>query len=524
MKLYNRERKSEEIAETPDRAGTSSRIQGKVKRGKSADVNSFELLSDDDDDEKEYDINPGTTRDPATLPNEATASNKEDPRKLTNKKKGISDFFTPKIQQKKESTLDGNKRIVTAKQRSAEVEGGDGKQGSSGKSKELAEKTVVSPLASALRGATPISSKEPALHRAATGSPQEMDQEGEEGRERLLTNVEGVKDIDLLPPVQIRKKSANNSGSKASKEEGGTPSSKPSDSRSSTKKTSFAQMAAQQPTKIVDKPLQVNTAIVSLSFKVLKGEDPRTTFGKKMAQALKFLHEECDEPKAAVLPVDHVGEVFVSTKTIKKLSDMPKYAIKMKHYFCIPNQRSFNPVQNNSRIIKASAKMCFTSDPKTLLEEAAPDLRNLGCGIYYKQLQEVNSESDHILLGAPMVMTVERVEKEFQRLLKITEKGPDYTGKWELPIKVTKEHAPGMPWETEEEKKTSKITTASKQVFIIHVSKKNHGRLTDLLKEIKHRKELHKEWGPTAFTVQLPDFEDGDEQKRKYQQMIGVLI
>ena len=144
MKLYNRERKSEEIAETPDRAGTSSRIQGKVKRGKSADVNSFELLSDDDDDEKEYDINPGTTRDLATLPNEATASNKEDPRKLTNKKKGISDFFTPKIQQKKESTLDGNKRIVTAKQRSAEVEGGDGKQGSSGKWKELGEDGSIS--------------------------------------------------------------------------------------------------------------------------------------------------------------------------------------------------------------------------------------------------------------------------------------------------------------------------------------------------------------------------------------------
>ena len=46
----------------------------------------------------------------------------------------------------------------------------------------------------------------------------------------------------------------------------------------------------------------------------------------------------------------------------------------------------------------------------------------------------------------------------------------------------------------------------------------------DLLKEIKNRKELHKEWGPTAFTVQIPDFNDGDEQKQKYEQMIGVHI
>ena len=517
MKLYNRERKSEEIAETPDRVGNSNRAQGKDKRGKSADTNSFEALSEEDDkDEEEHELNKGTSCESATLTNEANVlDNKEESRKLTNNKTDISNFFTPNNQQKKKATLDGNKDISTTKQRLAKLEGGDGKQGSGSKVKELVEKTVVTPLVSVLRATS--TSKESASHRVGKESTQEMDEDGEEGRERVVA-------YDMLPTVQIREKSSNNSGSKAIKGKGGTPRSKPSDTTSSTKKTSFAQMATKQPTKIVDKPLQVNTAVVSLSFKVLKGEDPRTTFGKKMAQALKFLHEECDEPEAAVLPVDHVGEVFVSTKTIKKLSDMPKYAIKMKHYFCIPNQRSFNPVQNNSRIIKASAKMLFKSDPKTLLEEAGPDLRNLGCGVYYKQLQEVNSESDHILLGAPMVMTVERVEKEFQRLLKITEKGIDYSGKWELPIKVTKEHAPGMPWETEEEKKTSKITTASKQVFIIHVSKKNHGRLTELLKEIKHRKELHKEWGPTAFTVQLPDFEDGDELKRKYQQMIGVHI
>ena len=58
--------------------------------------------------------------------------------------------------------------------------------------------------------------------------------------------------------------------------------------------------------------------------------------------------------------------------------------------------------------------MFFTSDPETLLEAAAPDLRNLGCGIYYKTLQEVFLESDHILLGAPMVMTVQKVQDELQ--------------------------------------------------------------------------------------------------------------
>ena len=53
MKLYNKERKSEEIAETPNRVGNSTCSQGKDKRGKSAETNSFEALSNKDDDNEE---------------------------------------------------------------------------------------------------------------------------------------------------------------------------------------------------------------------------------------------------------------------------------------------------------------------------------------------------------------------------------------------------------------------------------------------------------------------------------------
>ena len=53
MKLYNKERKSEEITDTPNRVGKSNRIQGKDKRGKSSDSNFFEALSNQDDDEEE---------------------------------------------------------------------------------------------------------------------------------------------------------------------------------------------------------------------------------------------------------------------------------------------------------------------------------------------------------------------------------------------------------------------------------------------------------------------------------------
>ncbi len=482
-------------------------------------------MEKDDNNEEENETNPGISSMTKTLSNKANASKKKE-QQTTNKKKEISEFFTPKIHHK---TLEENKGIATIKELLTELKGGEGKQEkSSNKLKKLATKTSLTPLMSALK--TPPIFKEPAPYKGVIGSgwvneiTQEMAQEVEEGMELVSAKVGEEKDTDQLPPLQIWEKSSNNSRPKASKEKIGTPRRKLSNTTSSTKKTSFAQMAAKQPNKIADNPLEGNIAVVSLSFKILKGEEPRATFAKKMAQALQFIHDKFDKPGSALIPADHVGEVFLSTKTIKKLSDMPKYVINLKNYFYFPNQRSFNPVQQNSRIIKASAQMFFISDPETLLEAAAPDLRNLGCGIHYKTLQEVYLELDHILLGAPVVMTVQRVETELQPLLKIIEKGPHYTGKWELSIKVTKEHAPGMPWETEEENKSRKITAASKQVFIIQVSKKNHGRLTDLLKEIKNRKELHKEWGPAAFTVQIPDFEDRDEQKPKYQQMVGVHI
>ena len=107
------------------------------------------------------------------------------------------------------------------------------------------------------------------------------------------------------------------------------------------------------------------TVVVSLNFKILKGEDPMKTFGKKMVQALTFLHELCEDPKAAVIPIDHEGEVFTSTKTIKKIKDMPAYVMTMKQYFNIPNSKAFNQVtQGNGGMIKASAKMFFSTDQK----------------------------------------------------------------------------------------------------------------------------------------------------------------
>jgi len=108
MKLYNKERKSEEIAETPDRVGRSNRIQGNVKKGKSSDSNSYEALSNQDDDDEEEETGKTPMNWGNLTPDEANASDKEE-RQLINKKKGITEFFTPKIQHKKKTSSDGIK-------------------------------------------------------------------------------------------------------------------------------------------------------------------------------------------------------------------------------------------------------------------------------------------------------------------------------------------------------------------------------------------------------------------------------
>ena len=57
-----------------------------------------------------------------------------------------------------------------------------------------------------------------------------------------------------------------------------------------------------------------------------------------------------------------------------------------------------------------------------ILAEAGADLKNLGIGIYHKEVQEVETVSEHVLLGAQMSMRVEDVETKFAKPLKNQER------------------------------------------------------------------------------------------------------
>ena len=87
-----------------------------------------------------------------------------------------------------------------------------------------------------------------------------------------------------------------------------------------------------------------------------------------------------------------------------------------------------------------------------------------------------------------------------------------------------KKYAQGMAYETEEEKKRSKVPALAKNVFIFHVSKRQAGRLEYLLSKLKVSKKLNAVYGPTAFTVKVPSYDNQGPEKLKYQQMVNAHI
>jgi hypothetical protein len=102
---------------------------------------------------------------------------------------------------------------------------------------------------------------------------------------------------------------------------------------------------------------------------------------------------------------------------------MPKYQVTMRSYFSIPNPRAFNSMrQDEGRVIKGSAVMGFLTDPQTCLDNAAGDQRMMGCAIYYKKCQEVDTVATQVLVGAPNTIEEDIIKQTMDEELKILEK------------------------------------------------------------------------------------------------------
>jgi hypothetical protein len=212
---------------------------------------------------------------------------------------------------------------------------------------------------------------------------------------------------------------------------------------------------------------------------------------------------------------------------VKGKINMPKYQVTMRNFFYIPNPRAFNNVNaNGGRVIKGLAIMGFTKTPQQCLDDAAGGLRMMGCAIFYKKCQEVDTVTSQILIGAPNTIkediikqTIDKELKAIEKKLLLTDKNYKLTReqskKW-IRYAVVKDFPVGMPWEGLDKKKQKQGTSNARVAYVLHVHQPDHKRMKTLLAYAKDKNIWHKIWGNTTFTIETPDEREPIGVKTKY--------
>ena len=333
-------------------------------------------------------------------------------------------------------------------------------------------------------------------------------------------NLESIKGL-------LRRKGTGTPSSKGSKGTGTLPSKEPK--KKDKKKATFAEAVAKGTTTKNKAPtITHKKCVVAFSIRVDRGKDTQAAFGKKIIAALSFLQSHIDK-HAAFFAIDSTDS---SRPPIKEKADLPGFQVVLRRYFAIPNERAFDSVnQEGGRAIRGSAVMGFSVDPQKCLDEAAGDLRHMGCAIYFKQCQEVNTVARQLLLGAPNTIEEEVIRSTLDDELKLVElrlvkeNNAEYKyserqlSKW-LKYAVVREFPAGMPWEGAEEKKQKQGTNNARLAYVLHVHEPDYVRMKTLLSFAKAWKVWHKHWGNTAFTVEIPNERSSQAEKTRYIQMV----
>jgi hypothetical protein len=212
---------------------------------------------------------------------------------------------------------------------------------------------------------------------------------------------------------------------------------------------------------------------------------------------------------------------------------MPKYQVTMRKYFSFPNLRAFDNVsQDGERVIKGSAIMGFTDNPQRWLDNTAGDLRMMGCTIFYKKCQEVDTVATQILVRVPNTIEEEIIKQTMDEELRVLENKLQLTNKnYKLTREqsktwgkytVVREFTAGMLWEGTEKKKQRQGTNNARLAYVMYVYQPDYERMKMLLAYVKEKDVWHKHWGNVAFTIKLQDKRSSQGAKTKYIQMFQV--
>jgi hypothetical protein len=232
---------------------------------------------------------------------------------------------------------------------------------------------------------------------------EEENQEGKKGLEEEEGWGGFVVDLESMSILMKKKSTKAKSNKKVAKDK----------QEEKKKKATFRQDEPQETggKKDEEEVAVYFTCIVGFAIRVDKGNNAKGGFDKKILEGLAFLCKYLDKA-LCILPSGKDPRL----NPIKLKTDLPKYQVIMKNYFSIPNPMAFsNVTQDGSRVIKGSAVMGFLIDPKECLEEVAGDLWMMGCSLFYKKCQEVDTVSKLILLGVPNTIEAEEIQKNAEQ-------------------------------------------------------------------------------------------------------------
>jgi hypothetical protein len=146
------------------------------------------------------------------------------------------------------------------------------------------------------------------------------------------------------------------------------------------------------------------------------------------------------------------------------------------------------------------------------LEEARGDLQAMGITLTYKPCQELDTNNEQCLLGAPNTIDTRCIKKVFdtelakiEEELKGTEGFPNYRhvrSEW-INFDVIKQFPDGMPWERPSA--GGQRQPNGRNAFVLQCARYDYARLESLLAVAKEREVWKPYWGPFSYTVRMPD-------------------
>jgi hypothetical protein len=239
------------------------------------------------------------------------------------------------------------------------------------------------------------------------------------------------------------------------------------------KKATFAETVGKEVVK--EKEIEDKKCMVGFAIRIDKTKDMKGGFDKKLYEGLMFMQTYIDQ-HASFHPISPGSTL----KPIKEKCEFPKFQVTSQSYFCVPNARAFDNINAEAGCtIKDSAVMGFTENPEQCLEDTAGDLRMMGCSIFYKKCQEVDTISNQILIGVPNTIEEEVIKNTLNEKLMEIEQDlltsdtnykltREQSKNW-VRFAVVRDYPMGMPWEGIEEKKQKQGTSRACLAYGLHV-------------------------------------------------------